>query len=204
MKSHSGKCESFEDILLKDKFKYKKCYGCSRVVERNQGCPHMTCKCGSQFCYYCAGKWEVPHRCLRYMAGGDLITDKLNEKLKCLRHEDYEYEYTFVGFLVKVPYYLVCLLLMALYIGWCLTVLAALIVGVLVCSFFSGYIALMYKLCRDGNSIGKVAFVILLILMPLGFVIGWIAVFVFCLANAMPRYFELALSARLFPCYLCS
>lgn len=51
----------------------------------------MTCKCGSQFCYHCGEKWGSPHRCIRYLAGGALITDRLNTGLKCLRHEDFEY-----------------------------------------------------------------------------------------------------------------
>lgn len=163
----------------------------------------MTCKCGTQFCYYCAGKWEVPHRCIRYLAGGDLITDKLNTSLKCLRPEEYEYEYTVLGCLVKIPYYLVCLLILTLYFAWCLAVFGLMVVAILVCSFFAGYIALMYKLCRDGNSCGKFAFCFLLILMPVGFVVGWVGVFAYCVASAIPKFLELALSARLFPCYMC-
>lgn len=163
----------------------------------------MTCKCGTQFCYYCAGKWEVPHRCIRYLAGGQLITDKLNSGLKCLRPEEFQYEYTIRGFIVKIPYYLVCLIILSIYLAWCLAVFALILAGILVCSFFAGYVALMFKLCRDGNTVGKIAFFFLLILLPLGFVIGWIGVFGYCLAGAFPKYLELALSARLFPCFLC-
>ena len=161
----------------------------------------MTCKCGSQFCYYCEGKWQVPHRCIRFLAGGDLITDRLNNGLRCMRVESYEYEYTFLGFLLKIPYYLLCLLILSLYICWALTVLAVLIAVGIICSLFAGYIALQYKMCKESNALGKIVFVILLVLLPLGVVIGWIAVFCVCVYNVFPKYLEVALSGKLFPCF---
>ncbi|KAH9852449.1 hypothetical protein C2E23DRAFT_181059 [Lenzites betulinus] len=30
-----------------------RCPGCEQLVERNGGCPHMTCRCGTEFCYSC-------------------------------------------------------------------------------------------------------------------------------------------------------
>jgi hypothetical protein len=33
---------------------------CYKWIQKNQGCDHMTCRCGNQFCYQCGGKW--PHK----------------------------------------------------------------------------------------------------------------------------------------------
>ncbi|KAF3078929.1 hypothetical protein TWF102_003197 [Orbilia oligospora] len=33
------------------------CYRCGLVVERRDGCAHIKCRCGADFCYYCGGKW---------------------------------------------------------------------------------------------------------------------------------------------------
>lgn len=33
------------------------------VLEKTEGCNHMTCKCGHQFCYLCGERWHPDHRC---------------------------------------------------------------------------------------------------------------------------------------------
>lgn len=104
-----------------------------------------------------------------------------------------------LGFISKIPYYIVSLLILTLYFAWCLTVLCAMIVVIFVGSFFAGYIALQYKLCRDGNTCGKVAGVLLVIFLPIGFIVGWFGAFGVGMANAFPKYLELTLSAKLFP-----
>ena len=38
--------------------KWQTCPGCHAVVEHNQGCNHMSCRCGTQFCYLCAARWK--------------------------------------------------------------------------------------------------------------------------------------------------
>jgi len=37
---------------------WKACHGCSRIVSRDEGCDHMTCKCGTEFCYRCGTQWK--------------------------------------------------------------------------------------------------------------------------------------------------
>ena len=32
---------------------WQSCPKCHHMIERNQGCLHMTCKCGTDFCYNC-------------------------------------------------------------------------------------------------------------------------------------------------------
>ncbi|KAL3679437.1 hypothetical protein R1sor_022393 [Riccia sorocarpa] len=36
---------------------------CGHLVERNQGCNHMRCRCGKEFCYICGGTWSHDHIC---------------------------------------------------------------------------------------------------------------------------------------------
>ncbi|KAG9548203.1 hypothetical protein KCU79_g15040, partial [Aureobasidium melanogenum] len=55
---HEGDCagptkEDEQAFALIEKEHYQKCSQCCRVVERTQGCPHMTCYCGHEFCYHC-------------------------------------------------------------------------------------------------------------------------------------------------------
>ncbi|OJT02838.1 hypothetical protein TRAPUB_6694 [Trametes pubescens] len=35
-----------------------RCPGCEQLVERNGGCPHMTCHCGTEFCYSCGKRYS--------------------------------------------------------------------------------------------------------------------------------------------------
>jgi len=39
------------------KMGWMRCFDCGHVVEKKAGCNHITCFCGSQFCYLCGGKW---------------------------------------------------------------------------------------------------------------------------------------------------
>lgn len=38
---------------------WRRCNTCHSMVEHNQGCIHMTCKCKAQFCYICGLKWRT-------------------------------------------------------------------------------------------------------------------------------------------------
>ncbi|KAH6819931.1 hypothetical protein C2S53_014575 [Perilla frutescens var. hirtella] len=72
---HSGiDCEGFsklgkdererEDIMVHDlarKNKWRRCSNCNFFVERNEGCLHMTCRCGYEFCYACGNVWSSTH-----------------------------------------------------------------------------------------------------------------------------------------------
>ncbi|KAL0933090.1 ibr domain-containing protein [Colletotrichum truncatum] len=37
---------------------WQRCYKCSHMVELEEGCNHMTCRCGAQFCMICGVKWK--------------------------------------------------------------------------------------------------------------------------------------------------
>ncbi|OQV00377.1 IBR domain-containing protein [Cladophialophora immunda] len=46
-------------IMLAELQGWRRCFKCRTMVERTQGCRHMTCKCGAQFCYVCGVKWRT-------------------------------------------------------------------------------------------------------------------------------------------------
>ncbi|KAF8137116.1 hypothetical protein EV363DRAFT_1316693 [Boletus edulis] len=38
---------------------WARCPGCSHMIERRQGCNHMTCRCHTEFCYHCGVRWKA-------------------------------------------------------------------------------------------------------------------------------------------------
>ncbi|XAR50429.1 hypothetical protein NMG60_11004756 [Bertholletia excelsa] len=64
-------CEEFkrnergrEDLIMEELAKSKRwmrCPNCKYYVEKTQGCLHMTCRCGTQFCYACGATWSATH-----------------------------------------------------------------------------------------------------------------------------------------------
>jgi len=58
---HPGVCKQDRDGIRVEKLAkrkgWKKCPGCSQVVERTEGCLHITCRCGSEWCYNCLRDW---------------------------------------------------------------------------------------------------------------------------------------------------
>ena len=59
---NEGKCESMHEskiiAMAKENKKWTRCTKCRYVLERIDGCDHMTCKCGAQFCFQCG---SMPH-----------------------------------------------------------------------------------------------------------------------------------------------
>ncbi|KAL6661593.1 hypothetical protein ACP70R_000977 [Stipagrostis hirtigluma subsp. patula] len=53
-----------EDMLLLEMAKgkkWKRCPKCEYFVEKSDGCLHITCRCGFEFCYGCGQKWGITH-----------------------------------------------------------------------------------------------------------------------------------------------
>jgi hypothetical protein len=44
-------------MSLADNQNWIQCKRCKAIVERDEGCMHMTCMCGYEFCYKCGGPW---------------------------------------------------------------------------------------------------------------------------------------------------
>ncbi|RMJ16380.1 hypothetical protein CDV36_003924 [Fusarium kuroshium] len=65
---HDGVCPSdtvSQQVLeMATQNGWQQCKVCKRVVELEQGCNHITCKCKAEFCYVCGERWKTcacPH-----------------------------------------------------------------------------------------------------------------------------------------------
>lgn len=58
---HDGDCDDKELKFFQDNLHYRQCKSCKFVIEKNQGCNHMVCRCGNQFCYVCGSDWTPEH-----------------------------------------------------------------------------------------------------------------------------------------------
>ena len=38
---------------------WQRCYNCHAMVEKREGCNHMTCRCNAEFCMLCGAKWKT-------------------------------------------------------------------------------------------------------------------------------------------------
>ncbi|KAK9785438.1 hypothetical protein WJX73_010319 [Symbiochloris irregularis] len=38
---------------------WRRCHNCRSMIERTYGCNHITCLCGTEFCYRCGGPWTA-------------------------------------------------------------------------------------------------------------------------------------------------
>lgn len=45
----------------KARARVQSCRLCHSVIEKNDGCKHMTCRCGFQFCWVCGEEWTDQH-----------------------------------------------------------------------------------------------------------------------------------------------
>ncbi|KAI0777256.1 hypothetical protein BD413DRAFT_456572, partial [Trametes elegans] len=45
-------------LQLGSRLGWTRCPECEQLIERSAGCAHMTCACGTQFCYRCGAKWK--------------------------------------------------------------------------------------------------------------------------------------------------
>ncbi|KAI1204906.1 uncharacterized protein F4807DRAFT_471364 [Annulohypoxylon truncatum] len=59
----SGPCpmdEEMNQFLQQAKEEgWQRCYNCRNMVELKEGCNHMTCRCGAEFCMICGLKWRT-------------------------------------------------------------------------------------------------------------------------------------------------
>ncbi|KAL6713732.1 hypothetical protein ACLMJK_008224 [Lecanora helva] len=60
---HEGNCPkdpALERVLqVAQEAGWQRCTECQNMIERYQGCNHITCRCGHNFCYECGQKWKT-------------------------------------------------------------------------------------------------------------------------------------------------
>ncbi|KAI9065614.1 hypothetical protein FKP32DRAFT_1647261 [Trametes sanguinea] len=54
--SEDPQCD--ETLHLGKRLGWTRCPRCTELVERKGGCPHMTCRCGAEFCYVCGELYD--------------------------------------------------------------------------------------------------------------------------------------------------
>ena len=64
-KVHKGECVSREIAAMQQAMGMRRCPNCRYYILKDQGCDHITCICGFQFCYICNNNWSYPHHCPR-------------------------------------------------------------------------------------------------------------------------------------------
>ncbi|CAB4928844.1 unannotated protein [freshwater metagenome] len=90
----------------------KSCPNCFTVIEKGQGCMHMTCSgvnppgCRFEFCWICLSKWSVEHACNKYVRKKkDICGESLDnsEDLERFTHyfDRFNAQATSEGFAVK-------------------------------------------------------------------------------------------------------
>lgn len=71
----SMSCEEYRNLPVEDRDagdmtlhrlaqnnKWRRCQECRRMIELTQGCYHMTCWCGHEFCYSCGAEYNEGHQ----------------------------------------------------------------------------------------------------------------------------------------------
>ncbi|KAI8057974.1 hypothetical protein BDF22DRAFT_16144 [Syncephalis plumigaleata] len=59
--------EDEEVFRMARQYQWARCINCRTLVELYEGSNHITCQCGTQFCYQCNGPWnELTRQCTRH------------------------------------------------------------------------------------------------------------------------------------------
>jgi len=95
LKSWEQKNQSDDESQRLVRILAKPCPHCGRLIERNQGCNHMTCRggCGKEWCWMCGQDWMSIHgsgggltggyySCNKYQESNRFTEDKLVEQFK--------------------------------------------------------------------------------------------------------------------------
>ena len=68
-----------KDLMLKEG--YKPCPACKSMIEKDEGCDHMQCECGQDFCYACGRRYDggLPCNCHGRNAWVDEVDEDEND-----------------------------------------------------------------------------------------------------------------------------
>ncbi|XP_021890065.1 probable E3 ubiquitin-protein ligase ARI11, partial [Carica papaya] len=89
-------CEEYQNLPLEERDasditlhrlaqnkRWKRCQQCRRMIELTQGCYHMTCRCGHEFCYSCGAEYrEGPQTCQCAFWDEDNSEDLVNHSVQ--------------------------------------------------------------------------------------------------------------------------
>ncbi|KAL4318548.1 hypothetical protein GQ457_18G005570 [Hibiscus cannabinus] len=79
---------------------WRQCVKCNHMIELSEGCYHMTCRCGYEFCYNCGAEWKNKKAtCSCPLWEEDLIwnenRDSDEEEEEEEEDSDYDYDYDY-------------------------------------------------------------------------------------------------------------
>ncbi|XP_030523965.1 E3 ubiquitin-protein ligase RSL1 [Rhodamnia argentea] len=66
MMKRGAREEDLDKMMTKlaESNRWRRCPNCKFYVDKVDGCQHISCRCGHQFCYGCGGSWRISHSCL--------------------------------------------------------------------------------------------------------------------------------------------
>ncbi|CAD8196662.1 unnamed protein product [Paramecium octaurelia] len=114
------RCENYQDLQFQyaqDAYNIKNCPDCNSPVEKNQGCNHMTCRCGYEYCWVCMQHYHAYHYKYWSIRGCAIWNDGIFKTRKVIEHTDLRRWVFFfprlILFLLRGPWLLLKLLFRA-------------------------------------------------------------------------------------------
>lgn len=96
----SNPCAYPEDAKLKSLVTsnlWRQCMKCNHMIELAEGCYHMTCRCGYQFCYNCGSEWvdkKPTYSCPLWDEDNILFDDSVSDEEDEDNDDDYDDDYS--------------------------------------------------------------------------------------------------------------
>lgn len=78
--------------LLAKNNRWKRCTKCKHMIELAEGCNHMTCRCGFEFCYVCGAEWKNKRATCNCVLWDEnnIIREPLDDEDDSEEEEDYD------------------------------------------------------------------------------------------------------------------
>ncbi|KAK2592325.1 hypothetical protein QQS21_009983 [Conoideocrella luteorostrata] len=76
--------------ILAEQEGWKRCFNCHALVEHSAACQHMTCRCGTEFCYVCGLRWKTCQCTMQQLSTLKQAAENRREKRRLKEQEDAE------------------------------------------------------------------------------------------------------------------